>query len=63
MNDGTPLDGTTLARIDPNLLVILKELDDKRNAENLRNAAVTVEDLDDAQPQSAPEEETDRDEN
>ncbi|MGB5629978.1 MAG: DUF547 domain-containing protein [Woeseiaceae bacterium] len=54
--------GATLARIDPNLLVILKELDDKRNAENLRNAAVTIEDLDETQQEPTPEEATDLEE-
>ena len=37
--------GVHLQRIDPGLLALLKEIDDKRNAENQRNAAVTVEDL------------------
>ena len=37
--------GAHLQRIDPGLLAVLKEIDDKRNAENQRNAAVTIEDL------------------
>ncbi|MDH5617398.1 MAG: DUF547 domain-containing protein [Gammaproteobacteria bacterium] len=40
--------GAHLQRIDPGLLAVLKEIDDKRNAENQRNAAVTVEDLEDS---------------
>ncbi len=39
--------GAHLQRIDPSLLAVLKEIDDKRNAENQRNAAVTIEDLED----------------
>lgn len=47
--------GATLSRIDPGLLVTLRELDDKRKAENLRNAAVTIEDLEEGQAEPVPD--------
>ena len=47
--------GQRMNRIDPGLLAVLKEIDDKRMDQNRRNAAVTIEDMDDAPVESAPE--------
>ena len=60
--------GARLSRIDPGLLVVLKELDDKRQAENLASASVTIEDLEESDsgagaeptPETDPESEQDR---
>jgi hypothetical protein len=39
--------GERVSRIEPELLAILHEINDKRNAENLRNATVSIEELED----------------
>ena len=36
--------GRRISRIEPELLAILNEINDKRNIENLQNATVTIED-------------------
>ncbi len=47
--------GQRMNRVDPGLLEVLKEIDDKRMDQNRRNAAVTIEDMDDAPVESMPE--------
>lgn len=53
--------GRRLSRIDPELLAVLHELDDKRKAENLRNASVTISEVDDAPAEATPETASDED--
>lgn len=52
--------GQRLSRVDPALLVVLKELDDKRLAETQRGASVTIEDLeeDEGETKAAPDADT-----
>jgi len=49
--------GRHLSRIEPELLAVLHELDEKRKAENLRNASVTIGDVDDTSAETASDEE------
>ncbi len=52
----------SLMRIDPGLLKVLHDIDDKRQAENLRKSSVEVEDVEStpAEAESAPDQATDR---
>jgi hypothetical protein len=47
--------GQRMSRIEPELLAILHEINDKRLAENQRNATVIIEDIEDASVETAPQ--------
>jgi len=55
--------GKQLSRFEPELLAILHELNEKRNAENQRNAAVSIEDLEESPVESIPDSGADQEEN
>lgn len=53
----------SLARIDPGLLSVLKDIDDRRMQENIRSGSVTIEDVESSADESAPDIQTEEDNN
>jgi hypothetical protein len=47
----------SLARIDPALLEVLQDIDDKRRRENIRRSTVTIEDVEETPEAETPAQE------